>query len=110
MAAAAGAPAAVEGVVPAGATTGGAAGSVAGAVGAKPGAGAVAAGSVGAAPVAGTVVAGVPTAGGGAVWLNEVSAKVREQSVAVSNVFIDVEGRVYLPARFIRRVVASYPQ
>jgi hypothetical protein len=56
--------------------------SIGGAVGANPGApGAVAAGAA-----AGSV--------GGVVWLNEVSAKVSEQRVAVSNVFIDVEGRV----------------
>ena len=98
-------PAAVDGVVPGIGARPGAPGAGAGAVGANVGApgavvaGAPVAGSVGAAPVAGAVVAGVPAAGGGgAVWPNEVSAKVSEQRVAVSNVFIDVrEGFIYRP-------------
>ena len=62
---------------------------MAGAVGARAGAAAegsvvVAAGAV----AAGAVVAPGAAGGGGCVWPNEVSAKVREQRVAVSSVFI----------------------
>ena len=124
--AAAGAPAAVDGVVPGAGARPGAPGCVAGAVGARAGsvvvapgapgaagapgpagapgaapvAGAVcggAAGSAGAAPVAGAS-AGEPVAGGG-VWPNEVSTSVREQREAVSSFFIGVEGKFCLPAR-----------